>query len=236
MSVSLKNVIKHYGGTYALKDVSLSFEKGKIYGLLGSNGSGKSTMLKLISGLARPSEGEIRVDGEKPGRRIASKVAYLPEIDIVYGQFTVAELIDFHHSQFPDFHRQKADEMLEFMGIASMSRIASLSKGNRGRVKLVLALSRTAPVILLDEPFSGLDPMVRDSLVASMLSFIDFEQQTVIIATHEIDEIETILDEVILIDAGHIIAKEEVESIRELHGKSVLGWMKSCFERKKESV
>ncbi|RFU61512.1 ABC transporter ATP-binding protein [Bacillus sp. V59.32b] len=186
-----------------------------LYGLLGSNGSGKSTTLKMIAGLVKPDAGQILVEGSPVNRRIAEKVAYLTELDFYYHPFSVQQTIDFNASQFPDFDRQKADKMLQFMGINPKSLVGSLSKGNRGRVKLVLALSRIAPVILLDEPFSGLDQMVRESIVRGLLSFIDFETQTVLITTHEIDEIETLLDEVIVIKNGKFIAHEKVEQVRE---------------------
>lgn len=109
-------------------------------------------------------------------------------------------------------------------------KIKKLSKGNRGRLKIVLALARRADVIVLDEPFSGLDPMVRDSIVNSLVSYIDFEQQIVVIATHEIDEIETLLDEVIILANGEKVAQREVEDIREQEGMSVLQWFKSKME------
>ncbi|CAH0346547.1 ABC transporter ATP-binding protein [Bacillus sp. CECT 9360] len=236
MTVQLKEVSKTYSGQFAVDNVSLSLEKGKIYGLLGSNGSGKSTTLKMIAGLVKPDAGQILVEGTPVNRRIAEKVAYLTELDFYYHPFSVQQTIDFNASQFPDFDRQKADKMLQFMGINPKSLIGSLSKGNRGRVKLVLALSRRAPVILLDEPFSGLDQMVRESIVRGLLSFIDFETQTVLITTHEIDEIETLLDEVIVIKNGKFIAHEKVEQVREEQGKSVVSWMKDFFNEEKESV
>ncbi|MFE4350619.1 ABC transporter ATP-binding protein [Peribacillus butanolivorans] len=226
MIIELREITKKYGSVVALDNVSLTFEVGKIYGVLGANGSGKSTLLKLIAGLAKPDHGVVTVEGVAVSRRIASAVSYLTEIDFFYPNFTVGQYIDFHASQFADFNRDKAIEMLAFMKLDVRKKVRSLSKGNRGRLKLVLALSRDAPVVLLDEPFSGLDVMVRESIVRSLLSYIDFEKQTVIITTHEIEEIEKILDEVILIKDGQIMAKENVEDLRESSGKSVVGWLK----------
>ncbi|MGG0413107.1 ABC transporter ATP-binding protein [Peribacillus simplex] len=226
MTVELHDVTKKYGSIAALDGVSLTFEVGKIYGVLGANGSGKSTLLKLIAGLAKPDHGEVTVAGVPVSRRSASNVSYLTELDFFYPKFTAGQYIDFHASQFTDFNRDKAFEMLAFMKLDVRKKVRTMSKGNRGRLKLVLALSREAPVVLLDEPFSGLDVMVRESIVRSLLSYIDFERQMVIMATHEIEEIEKILDEVILIKGGEIISKENVEDLRESSGKSVVGWLK----------
>lgn len=226
MTVELHDVTKRYGSIAALDGVSLTFEVGKIYGVLGANGSGKSTLLKLIAGLAKPDHGEVTVAGMPVSRRTASVVAYLTELDFFYPNFTAGQYIEFHASQFADFNRDKAIEMLAFMKLDGRKKVRTMSIGNRGRLKLVLALSREAPVVLLDEPFSGLDVMVRESIVRCLLSSIDFERQMVIMATHEIEEIENILDEVILIKDGEIISKENVEDLRESSGKSVGVWLK----------
>lgn len=228
--IELRNVSKKYGRDFSLKDVSITFKPGKIYGLLGPNGSGKSTTLKMISGLVYPNKGEIFVDGKLVNRKISRKVAYLTELDMFYDPFTVQHMIDFYATQFPDFEMEKANTLVNDLKLDRSKKIKQLSKGNRGRLKLVLALSRSAPILLLDEPFSGLDPMVRESIVKSLLSYIDFEEQTVIIATHEIDEIEPLLDEVLAIFNGNLIGIQNVETLREEIGVSVLQWFKKIME------
>ena len=235
MTVKLRNVSKRYGKDFSVKNVSLTFETGKIYGLLGPNGSGKSTTLKMIAGLVYPNNGKIEVDAEEVTRKICKKVAYLTELDMFYPSFTVGNMIEFYASQFSDFDMEKAEQLLIDMKLDRAKKIKQLSKGNRGRLKLVLALSRKSPVLLLDEPFSGLDPMVRDSIVKSLLSYINFEEQTVIIATHEIDEIEPLLDEVIVIFQGDIIGQKNVETLREEEGLSVLEWFKSTMVQMEEN-
>ncbi|MEH7107303.1 ABC transporter ATP-binding protein [Bacillus sp. JJ1764] len=229
MTVKLTTVSKRYGKDFSLKNVSLTFETGKIYGLLGPNGSGKSTTLKMIAGLVYPDSGKVEVSSEEVTRKISDKVAYLTELDMFYPTFTVGNMVDYYASQFPDFDKEKAGQLLLDMKLDSARKIKQLSKGNRGRLKLVLALSRKARVLLLDEPFSGLDPMVRDSIVRSLVSYIDFDEQTVIIATHEIDEIEPLLDEAIVILQGTIIDQKNVEDLREEEGLSVLEWLKATM-------
>lgn len=224
------SVTKKYGREYALNQVSFVLEPGKIIGLLGPNGSGKSTTLKLIAGLISPTNGTVKVNGKIATRRIAAEVVYLTELDMFYDSFTVKDMLAFTASQFPDFDYERAEELLHFMTLDREKKVKQLSKGNRGRLKLVLALARKAPVLLLDEPFSGLDPIVRDSIVKGLISYVDFETQSVIIATHEIDEIETLLDEVIAINKGVILEKRNVEGLREEEGLSVLEWMKKTFK------
>jgi len=236
MAIELNNVTKKYGSEMALNNVSLHFEPGKIYGLLGPNGSGKSTTLKLITGLVYPNSGTVSVLQEKVTRRISRQVAYLTELDMFYDSFTPGKMIEFYNSQFPDFDREKAFQLLKEMDLSGNKKIKQLSKGNRGRLKLVLTLAREVPIVLLDEPFSGLDPMVRDSIVKSLLTYINFDKQTVIIATHEIDEIEPILDEVIAIYNGDIIGRENVETIREEQGLSVLNWFKETMKNERKVV
>ncbi|WP_144461332.1 ABC transporter ATP-binding protein [Siminovitchia fortis] len=236
MSIELNGVTKKYGKEKALNNVTLHFEPGKIYGLLGPNGSGKSTTLKLITGLVYPNSGTVSVLQENVTRRISKHVAYMTELDMFYDSFTGGKMIDFYDSQFPDFDREKAFQLLQEMELSADKKIKQLSKGNRGRLKLVLTLARDVPVVLLDEPFSGLDPMVRDSIVKSLLAYINFEKQTVIIATHEIDEIEPIMDEVVAIYNGDIIGHENVETLREEQGLSVLEWFKSTMANKRKEV
>jgi ABC-2 type transport system ATP-binding protein len=226
MSAELNKVSKKYGNAHALRDVSMSFEKGKIYGLLGPNGSGKSTTLKLIAGLVNPTSGEVTISGEKVTRKASEKAGYLTELDMFYDSFTVEDMIDFYESQFPDFQRERALELLEFMELQPRMKIKQLSKGKRGRLKLVLVLSRKTEILLLDEPFSGLDPMVRDSIISSLLSYIDFDIQTVIIATHEINEIEALLDEAYIMQDGTVKNHCIVEELREESGLSVMEWLK----------
>lgn len=231
MSLELNNVSKSFGKTIALKNINLSFEKGRIYGLLGPNGSGKSTMLKLMTGLVFPDEGTVMLNGKPVTRKSSEQVAFLTELDMFYDGFTVGETVDYVASQFADFNIEKASRLLQELNLDSKKKVNSLSKGNRGRLKLVMTLARDTAAILLDEPFSGLDPMVRDSIVNSLLKYIDFENQVLIIATHEITEIESLLDEAIAIHYGEITAKEAVETLREEQGLSVLQWFKQLSIR-----
>ncbi|MCY7788711.1 ABC transporter ATP-binding protein [Bacillus inaquosorum] len=230
MEITLEHVSKKYGRQTAVNDVSITLSSGRIYGLIGPNGSGKSTTLKMMAGLLFPTSGLVKADEKPVTRDMVRQTAYLTELDMFYPHFTVKDMVNFYQSQFPDFQTEQAYKLLNEMQLDPKKKIKKLSKGNRGRLKIVLALARRASVILLDEPFSGLDPMVRDSIVNSLVSYIDFEQQIVVIATHEIDEIETLLDEVIILANGEKVEQRDVEDIREQEGMSVLQWFKSKME------
>jgi ABC-2 type transport system ATP-binding protein len=230
MMIELQNVTKKYGRLVALENVSLQLEKGKIIGVLGENGSGKSTLLKLMAGLIFPTKGKVFVDGQEVTRSISRKVAYLSELDAYYHNFTTQDMISFYASQFIDFNKEKAYEILDFMQLDPNKKLKTLSKGSRGRVKIALTLAREAPVLLMDEPLSGLDPMVRESIVKGLISFIDLDHQVVIITTHEVSEIEFILDEVVLIHDGKVIEQALVDELRESNHQSVVDWMKKIYK------
>ncbi|MCG7343443.1 ABC transporter ATP-binding protein [Sporosarcina sp. ACRSL] len=228
--IELKQIVKKYGSKRALQDVTLTIPRGKVIGLVGENGSGKSTMLKLMAGLSLPNSGSATFDGQPITRRIASRIAYMSDTDAFYLYFTVQQLIDFYASQFEDFDVVKAKEILQFLNVSLDSKMKNLSKGNRGRVKIAVTLAREADVYLLDEPFSGLDPMVRDDIGKGLIRFTDTERQTIIMSTHEIREVEPLLDEIIVMRGGRVIAQEAVDEIRDFYGVDATSWMVSLFK------
>ncbi|MFD2443081.1 ABC transporter ATP-binding protein [Bacillus sp. CGMCC 1.16607] len=219
-------VTKMYGSKIALHPFTWNVRQGGIVGLIGENGSGKSTILKLMCGLLKPSKGSVTLNSQTVTRRSAEKVAYLSELDAYYSGFTVSETIDFFSTQFPDFDRQRAYDVLSFMNLDGGLKVKELSKGNRSRMRMAITLGRNVPYILLDEPFSGMDPMVRESIIKGLLSFVDIDNQTIIITTHEIADIEPLLDEVIVLKKGKVIAREDVATIHETTGMNILDWFK----------
>lgn len=228
--IEFTNVSKRYVTKKALDDVSFTLPAGKIIGIVGENGSGKSTILKLMAGLLQPTQGNITIDSQPVTRQICQNVSYLSELDAYYPFYTVKEHVSFYESQFYDFNKEKAGEILAFMNVDQNVKVKHLSKGNRGRVKIALALARKVPLILMDEPFSGLDPMAREAIVKGLLSFVDLETQTVIMTTHEIKEIESILDVVVLIKDGKILKIKDVEDIKLEYHIGIVDWMKEMYE------
>lgn len=226
---TLENVSKRYAGRWALRNVSLDLAQGEVIGIIGPNASGKSTLLKLMAGLAYPSQGWVRVAGVPASRRIARMVAYTSEQDTLYPFFTVWESLQFHRRQFTDLDVEKASGLMAFMGLNLYDRVRELSRGDRERLKVVLALARRVPLLLMDEPLAPLDPLLRQALIQGILSFVDLEQQTVVIATHQVAEVELLLDRVVLLSEGCVRAVEPVEDIREERGQSLVQWMREVM-------
>lgn len=154
--IKFDRVTKKFLSKTALKNIDLELKQGKIIGLIGENGSGKSTTLKLIAGLNQPTKGNVFVHGQRANHRIAKYVSYLSELDEYYGFYNVGQTIDFYATQFSDFNREKAEKIRHFMNLDRQAKLKHLSKGNRGRLKIVLTLAREVPIILMDEPFLAL--------------------------------------------------------------------------------
>ncbi|MEF2968569.1 ABC transporter ATP-binding protein [Paenibacillus sp. M1] len=224
--VKFENVSKQYPRRCALQDVSFELPQGKIIGLIGANGSGKSTTLKLMAGLIRPSRGAVVINGVQMNRRHPEQVSFLPDHNYLYPFYTVMQTIEFFHGVYSDFDRDKAADMLAFMELSGDQPIKALSKGNMARLKIILALSRQVPLILMDEPLSGLDPIVRGSIIKSLISFVDIEHQTVVLSTHEVAEIEPLLDMAVLIHNGRIQSIQEVDEIRASGNMNLVEWMR----------
>ena len=227
--IELTHVSKMYKNRSVIKDISLSLPLGKIIGIVGENGSGKSTLLKLMAGLSHPTSGSVTVYGEIANRRMSKFVSYLSDHDSFYSLFTVREALAFQASQFPDFNIAKAEEIMKEMQLEPDKKIRDLSLGNRGRLKIVLTLAREVPYILMDEPLSGLDPMVRQSIVKGMISYVDLESQSLVMTSHEITEIESILDSFIAIKDGSLIRMADVEELHESEGLGITEWMKKTY-------
>nr|WP_206662942.1 ABC transporter ATP-binding protein [Anaerobacillus alkaliphilus] len=228
--ITFQNVSKRYGLSKALNDVSFQIPAGGIIGLVGHNGSGKSTLLKLIAGLVKKTSGELTVCGESVTRLIGRNVAFLAEVDSLYDFYTVKETIEFCNDVFPDFNEQKAFEIVATLKVDQTKKVGTLSKGNRARVKIAINLSRNVPLLIMDEPLSGLDPLVREDIIKMIAKYVEMEEQTLIISTHEVTEIEPLLDHVILVRDGEIVLSQRVEELRETKGQSVLDAMKELLK------
>ena len=186
-----------------------------------SSDLGKSTMLKLIAGLYRPDAGTVTVDGEEPSPRTKAKVAYLPEIDHLYGWMTVRQILEYVRSFYEDWDEARCRELVQFMGLDPAARVRGLSKGMRARLKIVVAMSRPAPVVLLDEPLSGIDPPSRSRVLQAIVSEFREDSQTVVMSTHDVAESENLFSEVVFLKAGRVIARGDADQLRAERGKSI---------------
>ena len=218
--VKFNNVSKNYGNKEALKNINLEIPKGRIIGLLGPNGSGKSTMIKLINGLLTPNEGEILIKGIKPSKESKKIVSYLPERTYLNDWMKVKDIIEFFKDFYADFDEERANAMLKDLSIDTNEKLKTMSKGTKEKVQLILVMSRTADIYILDEPIGGVDPAARSYILKTILTNYN-ENSTLLIATHLISEIENICDDVIFISKGNIVLQGQVDEIREEKGKSI---------------
>lgn len=222
-------VSKRYGKLLALDNVSFTLESGKIVGLLGPNGSGKTTLIKLINGLLTPTSGEMLVCGEKPGPGTKAQVSYLPDSIYLNSWMTVKQIVSYFQDFYEDFRPYLAYEMLERLGITPNRRLKALSKGNKEKVCLILAMSRNAKLYVLDEPIAGVDPAARDYVISTILNSHN-PDATVLISTHLISDIEQVLDEVLFIQNGRLLLQKSAHEIREEEGKTVDGLFREVFK------
>ncbi|WNR46477.1 ABC transporter ATP-binding protein [Paenibacillus roseipurpureus] len=219
--IELKDIHKKYLLKHAVRGIDVQIKKGTIVGLLGPNGSGKSTLLKMMAGLIYPTAGSILVGGRKPDVHNKQHVAYLPEIDHLYGWMTVKETLNFVAGFYKDWQADKAAEMLVKMELDEHQKVRNLSKGMRARLKLIVALSRKVPLILLDEPFSGIDPSSRAKIIRSIISEFQSEEQTIVLSTHSVNESEPMFDDVIFLQKGQIHTFDSTENLRATYGCSL---------------
>lgn len=227
--VKVNNLTKIYEKKkIALDHMNLTIPRGKIIGLLGPNGSGKTTLIKLINGLLVATEGEVLINGNKPGPETKSCVSYLPERTYFQENMQVKELIRFFSDFYADFREERARQMLENLNISENARLKTMSKGTKEKVQLIMVMSRDAQLYILDEPIAGVDPAARDYILRTIITNYN-ENATVLISTHLISDIEKILDEVIFIRDGRLVLQDTVENIRECRGKSVDSYFREVF-------
>jgi len=220
---------KRYHGSPALDNLNLELPQGKIIGLLGPNGSGKTTFMKLAAGLLTPTSGEITVCGEKIGPASKALVSYLPDRTCFNKRQKVAELLDYFQDFYADFDRNRAEQMLSALAIDPKARYSTLSKGTQEKVQLVLTMSRRARLYLLDEPIGGVDPAARDYILNTIINNYD-PSATVLISTHLISDVERVLDEFLFLYQGKVIQRGEADAVREETGKSLDELFREVFK------
>ncbi|MBR2901709.1 MAG: ABC transporter ATP-binding protein [Clostridia bacterium] len=217
-----RNLSKAYKkGNFVLSGMNLTIPAGKIVGLLGPNGCGKSTLIKLICGLLQPDQGEILVCDQPVGADTRALVSYLPERPYFDSWMKVHELLDFFVEFYPDFDRAKADTLLKDLGIDPTAKLKTLSKGTKEKVQLVLVMSRRARLYLLDEPIAGVDPAARDYILRTIVGNYN-PDSTIVITTHLIADVEEILDDYYFMGFSGIIRQSgSVAEAREAAGKTL---------------
>ena len=220
---------KRYHGNPALDDLNLELPQGRIIGLLGPNGSGKTTFIKIAAGLLTPTAGSVTICGEKTGAGSKALVSYLPDRTCFNKQRKVTQLLDFFGDFYDDFDRNRAQQMLTALGIDPNARFRTLSKGTQEKVQLVLTMSRRARLYLLDEPIGGVDPADRDYILNTIINNYD-PSATVLISTHLISDVERVLDNYLFLYQGKVVQQGEVDTVREETGKSLDELFREVFK------
>lgn len=226
--IEIKGLTKSYFNKKALNNISLDIKKGKVVGILGPNGSGKTTLIKIITGILRETQGEVLIDGNKPGVTTKSIVSYLPDRNFLYNWMNIQEAINFYKDFYKDFDENKAYELLSFMKLDRNMKINALSKGMTEKLNLTLVLSRNAKVYVLDEPIAGVDPVARDQILDAIIKNYN-EDSTMLITTHLVRDMENIFDDVVFLREGEIYMQGNAESLREEKGMQIDDLYKEIF-------
>jgi len=227
--IEINNLTKKFGDLTALDDVTVSLEQGQIVGLLGPNGSGKTTLIKILNGLLQPESGSVTINGYAPGVETKKVVAYLPDRNALPDYMTASQLMDIYEDFFEDFDRMKAEAMVDDLGINRNQTMKKMSKGRKEKLQLCLVMARQAEVYLLDEPIGGVDPATRDYILRTIISNYN-ENAVVLISTHLIADVESVLDDVVFIKDGRVVLHRAADEIREEKGESIDKLFREVFK------
>ncbi|WP_297739722.1 ABC transporter ATP-binding protein [uncultured Tessaracoccus sp.] len=219
-AIQVQSLTKKYGAFPALNNLSFSLDEGNVVGLLGENGCGKTTLLKVLAGLIVRYDGDVTVAGECPGPASKAKVSFLPDESFLADGDKIRFCAQQYDDYFDDFNRAKFDNLLQFFRLEPQIKLSQLSKGMREKVQIALAMSRDAKVFLLDEPISGVDPAARDVILRAIVRNLE-PDSLVLISTHLIADIEPVLDRVIMMRYGQVLIEGAVDDLRTEYGKSM---------------
>ncbi len=229
--LEFKSLSKAYvKGINVISNLNLEIPQGRIIGLLGPNGCGKSTMIKMIAGLLQPTSGEILVNGKAVGEETCADISYLPERTYFTASMKVKDIVDYFADFYKDFDKDRALKLLRDLNVDIEAKLKKLSKGTKEKVQLVLVMSRQAKLYLLDEPIAGVDPATREYILSTIVSNYNPEA-TIIITTHLITDVEQVLDDFIFISyGGQIVMSGNAEETRNQTGKSLDELFKEVFK------
>ncbi len=226
--VEAKLVGKRYLGKQAVKDVDMVWEDGRIYALLGPNGSGKTTFMKMVAGLVKPTAGELFYNGEKIGVESKRKVAYMSTEPFFYSYMNVKHVGKYYADFFEDFSMERYEELIARMDLKMTDKAKELSSGLAAKLKIAATLARDAQLYMLDEPLNGIDIIARESIIQTIVEAAG-EGKTIVVSSHLVDELEPIVDSIVFMKQGGVILAGDAEEIRTERGKSIVDLYKEVY-------
>ncbi len=215
-----KNLVKKFGSKTAVDDISFAVEPGKTYLLLGPNGSGKTTWMKIAATLTKPTSGDVYLDGEPVGINSRKKISYMPTESYFYNWMRVADVGTYYRDFFEDFDTEKFKEMLARLDLAPDARVRDLSSGMNAKLRLAASMSRYASVYLLDEPLNGIDLVARDQVLDAVIGAMT-PDAAIVISSHLVEEVESIASTAVFIRHGKILEIRDTEDLRDQAGLSL---------------
>jgi ABC-2 type transport system ATP-binding protein len=220
--LEINSLSKNYGKSKVLDNINCSLNKGQIVGLLGPSGSGKTTLMNIIAGITSFKQGNVLINGESPNINTKRSVSLLTETNSIPKWMKVKDVLDFYCEMYSDFNLDKFNNIFNDLNysISYNKKIIDLSKGMTQLLRLALSISRKTKLYLLDEPLGGLDSLVREQVIDTIINYID-ENSTIIIATHLIDEVERLLQKVIFIKDGQLLGLYDCDDLRIEKGQSI---------------
>lgn len=229
--LQVDDLCKKYPGSgnyMAVYHMSFAIPRGRIIGLLGPNGCGKSTLIKMINGLLAPSSGRIFVNGFMPGAETKRIISYLPERTYFDNNMKVGSAVNYFSDFYADFSAERAYDMLGRLGVNVNARFKALSKGTKEKVQLILVMSRDADLYILDEPIAGVDPAARDYILHTIISNYN-RRASILLSTHLITDVENVLDDVIFMKNGSLMLYMPAEQIRSQTGKTIDAYFREVY-------
>lgn len=226
--VKIENLTKRFDLVTALDHVNLEIPEGRIIGLLGANGSGKTTLLKILAGLYTDYEGDVTIDGHRPGHETKARVSYLPDRPAFSLKQTPAEILEIYETFFADFNKEKFLTLMEKFELDLHTPFTEVSKGMIDKVQISFTMAREARLYLLDEPLGGVDAVAREHVLDAILENFD-SRGTIVVATHLISEIERLFDSVMVLKKGQIVMDSSCDDIRMEYDATLEEAMKAVF-------